>query len=309
MPEMRKPALLYNPASGRQRAKRLAQVEAAAAVLRAGGVEPLLIATTGPNSAGAQAREAIAGGCDAVIACGGDGTVNDVLQGIAGSDMPLGVIPLGSGNALAHDLRIAVAPAGAARLLLNAQPRPVRIAEADYDGRRRYWMVAAGVGSDALMIYRVATHHKQRFGLYAYYGVGFAMWLRPRFIPFLTEFTDSTSGQRRTEKLTQMLAVRVSTFGGILRNLGPGAALDRDDLRLVLIRGTSRIPYLFHSIRAMLLGNWNVPGVELVYARDVECRPENGRKVYAEVDGELLGTVPVRMRISDLTVNLLYPKK
>ena len=119
---MRKAALFYNPLSGRRRTRRLANVEAALAVLRRGGVEAGAEPTQSQAGAGEQARQAIASGCDTVIACGGDGTAHDVLQGMVGSEAALGIIPLGTANALAHDLRLPLSPKGAARALLTATP-------------------------------------------------------------------------------------------------------------------------------------------------------------------------------------------
>src|SRR5881227_329453 len=107
---MRKAALIYNPASGRHRHLRLQKIEAAASTLRAAGVETTVIATHAPGSGGQQAREAIAAGHDTVFACGGDGTLNDVLQGLVRDpendngaadasdrdiDAALGIVPLG----------------------------------------------------------------------------------------------------------------------------------------------------------------------------------------------------------------------
>src|SRR5437016_9896446 len=115
---MRKAALIYNPASGRQRHLRLQKLEAAASTLGAAGVEVTLIATRAPGSGGEQAREAIAAGHDTVFACGGDGTLNDVLQGLVSegpqmnpSNVALGIVPLGTGNVVASDQGISWDPA------------------------------------------------------------------------------------------------------------------------------------------------------------------------------------------------------
>ena len=89
---MRKAALLYNPASGHRRERRVAHVEEAAAVLRAAGVEALVVPTRAPGTAGEQAREAVAAGCDTIVACGGDGTVHEILPGLAGGAAALRVI-------------------------------------------------------------------------------------------------------------------------------------------------------------------------------------------------------------------------
>ncbi|HET9741104.1 MAG TPA: acylglycerol kinase family protein, partial [Terriglobales bacterium] len=119
---MRKAALFYNPHSGRRRKQRVQDVEAAVSVLRSAGVELEVSPTRAAADAGAQARVAIRDGFDTIIACGGDGTVHDVLQGIVNRDAALGIIPLGTANALAHDLRLPLSPERAARALLTATP-------------------------------------------------------------------------------------------------------------------------------------------------------------------------------------------
>src|SRR5690242_17762213 len=113
---MRKAVLIYNPFSGRHN---VAQVHAARDVLRAAGLDAEAVATRAAGSAGEQAREAVAQGCDTVFACGGDGTVNEVLQGIIGSQAALGVIPLGTANALAADLGLSGDAATAAQKALS----------------------------------------------------------------------------------------------------------------------------------------------------------------------------------------------
>src|SRR5262249_6038374 len=123
---MKKAVLIYNPASGRKRARRAEQIARAAEILRAADVEAETCPTTGAGSAIDQARQAVAGGADTVIACGGDGTVNEVLNGLmrAGGHAAsnLGVIPLGSGNLLATDLCLPKETEAAARVLLTYPP-------------------------------------------------------------------------------------------------------------------------------------------------------------------------------------------
>jgi len=106
MTSIRKALLLFNPVSGAHLDARAATVGRVAEVLRRGGMEVRVEATQARGSAGHQARAAIAEGCEAVIACGGDGTVFEVLQGVAQSEAGKGVIPLGPGNVLAKDLAL-----------------------------------------------------------------------------------------------------------------------------------------------------------------------------------------------------------
>src|ERR1700720_2821135 len=93
---MRKAALLYNPLSGRRQHRRLEDVEAARAVLQSAGIETFVAATRSAADATERTRQAIAEGCDTIFACGGDGTIHDVLQGLVGTHAALGTIPLGT---------------------------------------------------------------------------------------------------------------------------------------------------------------------------------------------------------------------
>src|SRR3974390_3304740 len=169
---MRKAVLLYNRNSGGGGKERRPGSEAAVSYLRAAGVEASLTVTTSSDDAGVQAREAIECGCDTVIACGGDGTVNDVLQGIAGPQAALGVLPLWTANALAHDLGLPMQAAHAARALLEAEPRRIALGHLTFRGmegeqRTRYFTVAVGVGVDAHLFYKLNSGTKQKLGMAA----------------------------------------------------------------------------------------------------------------------------------------------
>jgi diacylglycerol kinase (ATP) len=315
---MRKAVLLYNPESGRKREQRAAHVEAAAAVLRAAGVDAQAVPTRSPGSAPEQAREAIAAGCDTIFACGGDGTIHEVLQGMVGADAALGVIPLGTGNALASDLKLPRDPAAAARAALAATPQRIALGRIEYQqstGERasRYFMVVAGIGADAALVYRLALGFKQRYGMFAYYSLGFRLWLQHRFAPYTVEFLDAASGQWRRETVTQVLAVRVTQFGGLLRKLAPGAALARNDMQLVLFKTHRRRDFFRYMTCALLERDPAIPGrVELVHSTEARCLPLEGgaadRRVYLEADGELLGTLPVSIVLESSALNLLIPE-
>src|SRR5690348_6323732 len=192
---MRKAILLYNPHSGRDRGRRVAHVEDAAARLRAAGVEADSVPTREAGSAAQQAREAVLAGYDTVIACGGDGTVHDAVQGLAGSEAALGVIPLGTGNALANDLDLPRNPALAATRLLGFAPRSVALGRIAYrqpggEPACRYFLSVAGIGADAEMLQRLGAAFKQRAGMGAYYACATRQWLTYGFPTFGVEFRD-----------------------------------------------------------------------------------------------------------------------
>lgn len=308
---MRKALLLYNPLSGGRRERRLADVESAAAVLRGGGVEVSVSPTEGAGGSAEQARQAAAQGFDTVFACGGDGTIHDLLQGMAGSSACLGIIPLGTANTLAHDIRLPLHPVAAARACLHAAPRRIALGSVQYrdfsgNTASRYFTVTAGVGVDAHLFYRLNAAAKHRLGMTSYYSKAIWLWLTHPLDYFQAEvFKD---GRAEAVLVSQLLAVRLRYFGGVLRELAPGASLDRNNLRLVLFRTQSRIAYLRYIIRGLLGTEWQVGGIELSDAERVHCRPRSpDQRIFVEADGELVGTLPAEISMVPDALNLLVP--
>jgi len=317
---MRRVVILYNPRSGRARSRRKSDVERAAAVFRAKNLEVETHPTTGARCADRQAKQFVEAGFDTVIACGGDGTVHDVLQGMVGTEAVLGVLPLGTANSLAADLGLSRNPALAASQLLTAQATRIAIGRIHYqrtpDRREtRYFTVAAGVGVDAALFYKLNAQFKQRYGMVAYVGESLRQWVVQKFHPFRVEWNDLDSGQQRSEIVTQLLVVRIADFGGVLKQLAPGADLLRDDFRLVLFKTASRARYLRFVTGRLIGQDWSDPHIELVDAKSVSCFPHNhdgtAREpvIHAEADGELLGRLPVQMEMLPSAFNLLIPPR
>ncbi len=316
---MRKAILLYNPVSGGRRKRRLQDVDAALAVLRAAGVEVWAEATRATANTPEQTARAIAEGCDTVFACGGDGTVHDVLQGLAGTQAALGIIPLGTANALAHDLRLPLSPVEAARASLTAKPRRIavgRVVYRDFSGNSgsRYFTVAAGVGVDAHLLYKLNPLAKTRIGMSAYYLKAVRLWLTHKMENFVVEIPEERAQQTRRADVTQLLAVRIRDFGGVLRELAPGASLERNDLRLVMCRTRSRIAYLRYVVRGLIGARWKIGGIDLVHSCRVNCyslnscaNPTPHSRIFVEADGELLGTLPAEISVVPDAVTLLAP--
>jgi len=311
---MRRVALIYNPSSGQYSSRRRLTVERAAAVLRAAGIDAETVETLAPGSAGTLAEDAVQRGCDTIIACGGDGTVNEVLQSIVGTEVALGILPLGTANALAANLGLNTSPVKAMRRLLAAQLVRVSVGRISYgDGTEtmhsRYFTVAAGVGADALLLSRLDAGRKRRFGYALYLVEAFRLWATHSFPLFEAVFEECGSCLPRTVEISQLLAVRIRDFGGVLHNLAPGATLHNDGLRLMAFKTRSRYQY-FRFLLAVLFGRQTFSRhIELLDAVSVECRHRNRSRarVLVEADGELLGHLPVRIEIVPQALNLLIP--
>ena len=317
---MRKAALLYNARSGGGRRQRDADLKRILKVLADAGVEATLVRTQSSVDAATQARQAIVNGCDTVFACGGDGTVHDVLQGMVGSQAALGVIPMGTANSLAHDLGLPGDPSRAVRAALHAEPQRIALGRVTVLGPlgspvTRYFTVAVGIGVDAHLFYKLHAGTKQRLGMGAYYYKAWHLWCTHCMENFDVELSLAEGDKAFHSGVTEMLAVRIRNFGGVLQELAPGAALERDDLRVVTCHTASRFSYLLYVIRGLLRANWTVRGVELAFAKTVRCTvPEISGdaprcKVYVEADGELLGTLPAEITMVPHALTILIPGK
>lgn len=312
---MRKVLFLYNPISGRRQDRREQSVRTAVEVFRHAGLTAEMQQTSGPGTAAQQAHAAADAGFDAVIVCGGDGSVHEALQGLVDRDTALGVLPLGTGNALATDLGIPRQPARAAERLLASQPRAVRLPRMEFatpvanrSERSCYFLVGAGVGADAQMMYRLTLAAKTRWGMAAYYAEGWRQWFTYSFPLFEVEFR--VDGRLRRESVSQLLAIRVERCGGRLRCLAPGASLYRDDLRLVLMKSRRRWSYLRYVTGLQFNRAWLGKDVELVYSTELTCRllPNVSGRILAEADGEVLSGLPINIAMTEATVNLLVPQ-
>jgi len=316
---MRKAAVFYNPLSGRGQERRLRDVNDVLAVLRNARIEVSAAPTQGHSPTGEQVRQALADGCDSVLACGGDGTIHDVAQALVGTDTALGIIPLGTANALAHDIAAPLSPVAAARAALTAELRRISVGRIEYcdlsgSSAALFFLVAAGVGVDAHLFYRLDPFAKRRLGMASYYVKAVHLWLTDKMHTFVAEIAEEDDSTSRQPDVSQLLAVRIRNFGGVVRELAPGASLERNDLRVVVFRTRSRMKYLAYILRGLLGGKWKIPGVELRNAIAVQCRypadeassPDS--RIFVEADGELLGTLPARISIVPNALTLLMPR-
>ena len=321
---MNKATILFNPNSGRRGKKRDAELNRAIGIIQSAGVRTELTVCRSSQEAADNARCAVADGSDTVFACGGDGTIHDVIQALAGTPVALAILPFGTANALAHDLGVPLRPGAAAQTAVGGKVRRIplgRIEYEDFNGQpsARYFTVAAGIGVDAHLFYKLTAELKNRSGMTAYYLKAWQLWATHRMRRFEVDYANG-DGQRQRALLTELLAVRIRFFGNILRELVPGASLDCGDLRAVMCRTASRNAYLQYVAGALLGRQWNIDGIDLVSCSEVVCKlPEridddvhnhdvhNDDRVYVEADGELLGRLPARMTVQPDALSLVVP--
>jgi diacylglycerol kinase family enzyme len=313
---MHKAFLIYNPASGRRRRKRRQDIARVEEVLLAAGVQVETCSTTHIGSAIQQVEEAVGRGFDTVISCGGDGTANEAMNGIirassTGSprDVALGLVPLGSGNLLASDLGLPSDPVEAAKKLLTYQPREFRpglVCSQGANGpEKRYFLVAAGVGADAELMYRTEVEAKEFWGRNAYFLEMARMALHRRYPMFHIEWEDE-QGNRQQGAAMLAMCVRAGKFPGLLSLVNLGTSLLRHDFCLLLFR-TNKIRRFFSYFASVATGrNWKVESVDAIHTKWFRCTAIPGmRTVHCQADGELLGVLPAELTIESRPVKLL----
>lgn len=272
---------------------------------------------SGPDrAAGAKARRAVEQGLDAVIVCGGDGTVFDALQGLAGSEVPLGICSFGTGNVLAQNLKIPADPAAAAGWLLAAKPRSVPLGRITCcipgDGRQSWFFaVAAGMGPHAAMMEAARTLQKGKAGRTTYFAAGFRTLFSHPIQPFELKIT-TLDGTVLHRHASEAIAVRVAE----LNRWHPGGGLDLPFLRLATVEGSSRVRLAQASLQALLLGagrrdrhTSNSAAARYEDVLRVECRPIPGIEyptpIAVEADGEILGASCATIEMADVNLRLL----
>ena len=299
--DAKRAAIIYNPVA-RGLSRRLHLLQRTTALLARQGIEATLIQTEGPGTAGAQTRQVIEAGCDLIIAAGGDGTINEVANGMLFSSVPLAILPGGTANVLARETRIPINLERAAMQISNLHPcriavGGVRIGHSD----RRCFLAMAGVGLDAAIVANLNYGLKAATGKFAYYVAGFGHLFRPA-----PEFEVTVDGKRFEGGFA--LISRVRNYGGDLE-IARGASLLRDDFEIVLFRGTVRVRYLPYLFGVMLRRVHRMKGCTVVHGRSVVCKQACDTQVYVQIDGELAGALPISAEILPDALTLLAPRE
>lgn len=292
-------AILYNPVA-RSLSRNLHLLERVVVVLKQQGIAARLVATTAPGSAGGQTQREIEAGCDLILAAGGDGTINEVASGMLHTRVPLGILPGGTANVLARETRISTNLVKAAGEI--ATMRPVRIAAGSLrigaSGPRSF-LCMAGAGLDAEIVYHVNLDLKAAFGKLAYYVGGFSRAFRP-----LSEFEVVVDGKRYEASFA--LISRVRNYGGDLE-IARGASLLRNEFEVVLFRGKQSLKYVPYLVGVALKQAHRMSGYTAVRGRTVTCSPLHGERIFAQVDGELAGQLPLTAEMIPDALTLLLP--
>lgn len=289
--------VIFNPAAGsaRRRAQRLRRI---IAELECRGCKVAVRPTQGPGDALRLARDADAH-FDVIVAAGGDGTVNEVANGVFAASRPLAVVPLGTGNVLANEIGLPRKPQDLARLIAEGAPQPL------WPGRAgdRLFVAMTGIGFDALVLSALDQRLKRRIGKLAFAWPILSCVCRYRRREFVFDIDGAAF------RAASAIIVKGRLYAGRFVVV-PGARVVDPLLHVVLFRRGSRLAILRY-LAAMTLGILHrLPDVTILGARRVSIAagtPEPIGCSVVEIDGEIGGSLPLVVEIAGRPLLLVQP--
>lgn len=245
-------------------------------------------------------RARLGEGFDMVVAAGGDGTVSAVVDGLAGSAVPLGIIPTGTANLVARELNIPLDPHGAAELIAGAPPS--RMMDAMRIGSRVYVLVA-GIGISASVAGGTTRGNKRRFGLVAYLGAAIlkVFEFRPRHIEVIVD------GVSRKHRAVEVAILNCGILAAMLFPKRPDIHVDDGHLDVWILDTKTLLDYPRYLFRIVARRPGNPRAHFIEAERSIAVR--SAAPLPVQADGDVIGTTPVDIEVIRGAVRVFVPEK
>jgi YegS/Rv2252/BmrU family lipid kinase len=261
--------------------------------------EQAIYETTGDEEISDLVRAALQRGYDLVVAAGGDGTVSEVAEALVHSDVPLGIIPVGTANVLARELGVPLNLEGACALLAGEHTTN------SIDGMQvgdKVFFLHIGVGIDSLMIRDTDRTAKRRFGRAAYVWTALK-WLlgyQPR------RFTIAVDGRRLRPRAAQVLIANGGVLGMPPFRWGPHIRPDDGRIDVCVLSARSLSDYLRVAWQVLIGHRRRSPNIRY-YSAERSVIVDADRPLPIQGDGEILGETPVKVQVIPDAVALVVP--
>ncbi|HEV2247155.1 MAG TPA: diacylglycerol kinase family protein [Terriglobia bacterium] len=303
---MKNAVFISNPLAGIRTSRRARQIQEAVAVLHEAGISTDVRFTTGPGDGKKLASEAVKKGCDLVIVCGGDGTINEAVNGMATGRVPLAVLPGGTANIIAKELQLPGRILKAAREIPTWRRCSVPLGRATWEEsgsvRQRYFLAVAGVGFDAYIISQLDVAMKLRLGIVAYCWEAVRQAIHYNYPSF--QCTVNGSPVSTTFAVIQ----RSSRYAGWLKLARPNN-IHSARLTCCLFEGRTPRRYFQYALGIISRTHHWLGDVRCLGGSSVRCATERPEDCISfELDGELAGRIPVSFDVVPDALTLLAPE-
>jgi len=293
--------LIYNPRAGKFGRNGHSKIARAVQILEHQGHQVTVAPTTGPRTAGTIARQHIQRGAGLILAAGGDGTINEVAEGMLHTDVPLGILPGGTANVLAMEMKLGSHLDRVAERLEDLCPRRIAVGHITCDDGQvsRHFLLMAGAGLDAHIVYHVDGVLKARIGKLAYWAAGWSMLGRR-----LPQIHVRACG--RDLQCSFALASKVRNYGGDFE-IARSVTLFEDTFEVVLFEGRNSLPYVKYFLGMATNRLDGMKGVTVLRTSQLKLARADDPDVYVQVDGEFAGRLPAELRIVPDALTVLVP--
>jgi YegS/Rv2252/BmrU family lipid kinase len=285
--------VIANPTAGRGGKNTLVQIQT---YLRLRGAKVDLFETSKRGDALQAAREALNENVDIVVGAGGDGTINEIINGLAGSNIPLGVIPLGTVNVFALETGIPMDPAGACDVILEGVPKKVNLGRVN----DRYFLLRGGVGFDAYVVYGLDIRLKRLSGRLSYILTALGRGLTYRSSHLEIELDNG-------RKVSGYGAVvgNMKYYGGAM-SITPFADMERNDLDVCIFKSKGFGNILRYTWGVMRNRHLTYPDVEYHTVQSLKIKSKG--KTYIQADGDVVGQLPAEFSIAEEGITVMLPQ-
>lgn len=287
--------LIVNPTSGRF--KNSLHLRKLQKYLRNRGVTNHIVFTSKAGDAIEAARSVPEEGYDAVAFCGGDGTLREVVAGVIGKGIPIGIIPLGTGNVIASDLRIPKDPFKACDVIIGGRTRKIDVGK----NGDSYFMIAAGAGYDCEVVSQVDLQVKSKVGRLAYIATGFKLLLKYKPTRFNIE-SDVFTG---TLKAIAIVVINSPRYGGYF-SLKKEAKLDDGLLDVIVVKGKGWLDILRIFVRVLVKSKLTPYDIFTFRTKKVHLESEKEGASFHN-DSDVAGQLPQTFEIIEDGISIFAP--
>jgi len=293
--ERKETMVIVNPAA--HNAPKRKRLDEADAWLREQGWQTEWLETTGPDDAMTMAAAAAARHVPLLFVCGGDGTLSEAANGLAGSGTALAVIPGGTVNLWAREISVLKKPLGAVRLAVEGERRLIDLGQAG----ERYFMLMAGFGIDASVTHKVSHRIKGRAGALAYLIAA----VREALTYGGTTVRIRLDGEEQTAEVMMLLAANTRNYAGLAK-IASDAVVDDGLLDVCVYEGRGRFDLMPHAVRTLLRLHRRSKKVLYRQVKTLEMRWE--RPVPAQLDGDALHESPSKITVAPAALWVAVPR-
>lgn len=285
--------LIANPTAGRGGRGIIYQVQE---YLKQRGATVGLFETFQRGDALLAAREARKGGIDMVVAAGGDGTINEIINGLAGSVIPVGIIPLGTVNVFALETGIPMTPLMACDILLNGNPKNINLGKIN----NHYFLLMAGIGFDAYVVYGLDLRLKRFLGRLSYIITGLG-----RLFSYPGHSLEIDLDNGKKVQGYGVVVGNMKYYGGTM-SITPFADFERNDLDVCIFKKKGVANMLRYTWGVLRKQHLNYPDVEYYTVKGLKVTSHG--KTYIQADGDVAGQLPAEFSIAEEGITVMLPK-